>query len=128
MDGEGCQRKIRWGFIMALIERRSGTDGRSESEKQAAGERRSGIERRSRLASPGLMPSNEQLALFARRLKRAMRDEKGRGFFGVACGEDHFIFYSEVIRLIDWIDRTTASEAEPAAGSTKTTVRKVVLE
>ena len=87
---------------MGPIERRSGIDSRSESEKQIAGERRSGIERRSRLASTGLMPSNEQLVLFGRRLRRAMRDEKGRGFFGVASGEDHFTFYSEVVRLIDW--------------------------
>src|ERR1700686_1472515 len=67
---------------MSSIERRSGIDSRSESEKQISGERRSDTERRSRLASTGLMPSNEQLVLFVRRLKRAMRDEKGRSFFG----------------------------------------------
>ena len=70
------------------------------------------------------MPSNEQLALFARRLKRAMRDEKGRGFFGVASGEDHFTFYEEVVRLIDWIEHTAGSEVEPRAEPAKTTLRK----
>jgi hypothetical protein len=72
------------------------------------------------------MPSNEQLALFARRLKRAMRDEKGRGFFGVASGEDHFIFYAEVTRVIDWIDHTV-SEPGPAAEVAKPTLRKASL-
>ena len=102
---------------MALIERRSGIDSRSESERQTAGERRSGIERRSRLPPTGLMPSNEQLTLFARRLKRAMRDEKGRNFFGVASGEDHFTFYSEVTRLLDWIDHIAGSEGAPEIAS-----------
>jgi hypothetical protein len=107
---------------MELIERRSGIDTRSENEKQAIGERRSGIDRRSRLPSTGLMPSNEQLALFARRLRRAMRDEKGRNFFGVASGEDHFTFYSEVIRLLDWIEHVAGSggEQEAAAKSEET--------
>jgi len=102
---------------MGLIERRSGVDSRSESEREAVGERRSGIERRSRPLSTGLMPTNEQLALFARRLKRAIRDEKGRSFFGVASGEDHFTFYPDVIRLIEWIEHTAGSEGEPGARS-----------
>jgi hypothetical protein len=108
------------------IERRSGIDSRPESEKQIGGERRSGIERRSRLASKGVMPSNEQLALFARRLKRAMRDEKGRAFFGVTSGEDQFTLYPEVVRLIDWIEHTAGSEAEPGE-TAKPTPRKAVL-
>jgi hypothetical protein len=109
-----------------MIEGRSGIGSRSESERQIDGERRSGIERRSRLASKGEMPSNEQLALFARRLKRAMRDEKGRAFFGVASGEDQFTFYPEVVRLIDWIEHTAASEAEPGPEPAKPTLRKAV--
>jgi hypothetical protein len=109
---------------MALIERRSGTDSRAESEKQMAGERRAGIDRRTRAAPTGLMPTNEQLALFARRLKRAMRDEKGRGFFGVASGEDHFTFYSEVVRLIDWIEHTVDLDAGAVAEPAKPTLRR----
>ena len=112
---------------MSSIERRSGIDSRSESEKQISGERRSGTERRSRLPSTGLMPSNEQLAMFARRLKRAMRDEKGRGFFGVASGEDHFTYYSDVVRLLDWIEHTAGSEADPGAASANPTLRKAVM-
>jgi len=113
---------------MSSIERRSGIDSRSESEKQISGERRSGTERRSRLPPTGLMPSNEQLVVFARRLKRAMRDERGRGFFGVASGEDHFTYYSDVVRLIDWIEHTAASEAELETASAKTTLRKAVID
>jgi hypothetical protein len=112
---------------MSSIERRSGIDSRSESEKQISGERRSDTERRSRLASTGLMPSNEQLVLFARRLKRAIRDEKGRSFFGVASGEDHFTYYSDVVRLIDWIEHTAGSEADPGTASAKATLRKAVI-
>jgi hypothetical protein len=73
------------------------------------------------------MPSNEQLVLFARRLKRAMRDEKGRGFFGVASGEDHFTFYSDVVRLIDWIEQTAGSEAAPGVEPAKPSLRKTVI-
>jgi hypothetical protein len=112
---------------MASIERRSGIDSRSKDERQAVGERRSGIDRRSALPSTGLMPSKDQLALFARRLKRAMRDEKGRHFFGVASGEDHFTFYSEVVRLIDWIEHTVSSEGEGEAPPAKATLRKTAL-
>ncbi|WP_143039617.1 MULTISPECIES: hypothetical protein [Bradyrhizobium] len=112
---------------MSSIERRSGIDSRSESEKQSFGERRSSTERRSRLPSTGLMPSNDQLVLFARRLKRAMRDEKSRGFFGVASGEDHFTYYSDVVRLIDWIEHTAGSEAELGTASAKPTLRKAAI-
>ena len=112
---------------MSSIERRSGIDSRSESEKQISGERRSGTERKFHSPSTGLMPSNEQLALFARRLKRAMRDEKGRGFFGVASGEDHFTYYSDVVRLIDWIEHTAGSEADPGTASAKTSLRKAII-
>src|ERR1700675_191384 len=112
---------------MSSIERRSGIDSRSESEKQISGERRSDTDRRSRLASTGLMPSNEQMVLFVRRLKRAMRDETGRSFFGVASGEDHFTYYSEVVRLIDWIEHTAGSEPNPGTGSSKARRRKAVI-
>src|ERR1700761_9195678 len=100
---------------MALIERRSGSDLRSETEQQLIGERRAGIERRYRLASPGEIPSNEHLAMFARRLKRALRDTNGRGFFGVMSCEDHFTIHSDVSRLLDWIERI----AEPDIKATQ---------
>jgi hypothetical protein len=103
---------MQLGWAMGMIERRSGIDSRSESEQRAIGERRSGIERRLRLPTTGEMPSKEQLAVFARRLKRAMRDEKGRSFFGVASGEDHFTFFSEVIRVIEWIEHTVGPETD----------------
>lgn len=123
---EGVCRKLL-GKAMSLIERRSGIDSRSETEKQISGERRSGTERRCRLPSAGQMPSNEQLVLFVRRLKRAMRDEKGRGFFGVASGDDHFTYYSDVVRLIDWIEHAACSEAELGTASSTTTLRKAII-
>ncbi len=74
------------------------------------GERRSGLDRRTDRGSPKPMPSNEQLVLFARRLRRTMRDEKGRAFLGVATGEQDFSFYPEVIRLVEWIEGLPAAE------------------
>ena len=66
--------------------------------------------RRTQQASAKPMPSNEQLLLFARRLRRTMRDEKGRTFLGVAVGEQEFAFYPEVTRLVEWIESLPGAE------------------
>jgi hypothetical protein len=95
---------------MIVRERRSGIDTRSESEKQSVGERRSGVDRRTDRASAKQIPSDEQLLLFARRLRRTMRDEKGRAFLGVAVGEQVFSFYPEVTRLVEWIESLAGAE------------------
>jgi hypothetical protein len=73
-------------------------------------------------------PSNEQLALFARRLKRAMSNQESRRFFGVANGEDDFVSYPDVLRTVEWIeDLVNGKEDQPAppAGPKKITLRKV---
>ena len=89
----------------ANMDRRSGTDTRSEAEKQNTGERRSRIERRS---NPNIgsseQPSKDQLSLFAKRIRRAMRDEKGRCIFGVVLGENEFSGYADVLRSLAWIE------------------------
>ena len=109
-------------------ERRSGIDTRSENEKQLSGERRSRIDRRSDRAAMAPMPSSEQLALFARRLRRAMRDEKSRSFFGVASGEGDFTFYSDVVRPVEWIESLPhiAEAEQEAATPSKITLRKAI--
>ena len=84
------------------IERRSGTDTRSEAEAQLARERRSRIERRSGKVNE--QPSNDQLSLFAKRVRRAIRDENSRHIFGVPSGEDDFRGYPDVLRTLDWIE------------------------
>jgi hypothetical protein len=91
---------------MITGERRSGIDSRSEAEKLRIGERRSGTDRRAEPRTDP--PSNEQLALFARRLRRAMRDDKGRSFFGMTNGENDFALYPEVVRVVEWIERQSA--------------------
>ena len=96
---------------MITRERRSGIDTRSESEKQLLGERRAGNDRRTDRKSAKPMPSNEQLSLFARRLRRTMRDEKGRAFLGVSVGEQEFTFYPEVTRLVEWIESLAGAES-----------------
>ncbi|HEY3663796.1 MAG TPA: hypothetical protein VGL24_11640 [Chthoniobacterales bacterium] len=99
-----------------LGERRSGVDKRSELEKQLVGERRSGADRRTEGAPAGAArPSDAQLALFARRLRRALRSEKGREFFGVARGEDDFAVYPEVLKTVEWIESLAGTATEEAA-------------
>ena len=86
-------------------ERRSGIDTRSEAEKQRVGERRSQIVRRSdpnKRASQ--QPSTDQLSIFAKRVKRAMRDEKSRHFFCIASGENDFRGHADVLRVLEWIE------------------------
>ena len=108
----------------ATVERRSGLDTRSELEKQQMGERRSGIDRRAEsgasTAAQGNVarPTDAQLALFARRLRRALRGEKSRDFFGVARGEYDFAIYPEVLKTVEWIESlagTAADDGQPAS-------------
>jgi hypothetical protein len=114
--------------MRTLEDRRSGIDTRSESDKQLMGERRSGVNRRSdtKTIRVGLKPTNEQLALFARRLRRASSSERGRDFFGVARGEYDFAIYPDVLRTVEWIDRLISSaeeESEQPANTGKITPR-----
>jgi hypothetical protein len=86
-------------------DRRSERDTRSEAEKQLIGQRRSQIDRRSnhdRGASK--QPSKDQLSLFAKRVRRAMRDERSRHCFGLASGENDFSGYVDVLRSLEWIE------------------------
>jgi hypothetical protein len=84
------------------VERRSGVDTRSEEERRLTGERRSQIDRRAGRASE--QPSKEQLSLFAKRVRRAIRDENSRHVFGVSSGEGDFSGYPDVLRTLDWIE------------------------
>jgi hypothetical protein len=102
-----------------MIERRSGVDTRSEADKQLVGERRSGTDQRVHEAAP----SSEQLALFARRIRRVMRDVNGRHLLGVAIGEGHFTIYADVIRVIEWIEQLAGST--PSEDRQKPSLRKV---
>jgi hypothetical protein len=80
-------------------------DTRPDAEKQMIGERRSTILRRS---GPNKMvgqrPSADQLSIFAKRVKRAVRDEKSRHFFGVAAGENDFKVHADVLRVLEWLE------------------------
>lgn len=92
-----------------MIDRRSGIDSRPEAEKRLIGERRSGADRR---VLSGSLPSSDQLALFSRRIRRAMRDEQGRHFLGVAIGEGHFTIYPEVVRVVEWIEQLAGANGQ----------------
>ena len=97
--GLGADRRV-------TRDRRSGADTRSDAERQMVGERRSQIVRRedqNRGASE--QPSAEQLSLFTKRVKRAMRDEKSRHFFCVASGENDFRGHADVLRVLEWIEK-----------------------
>lgn len=52
-----------------------------------------------------------------------MRDEKGRAHFGVANGEQDFSVFSDVIRVVEWIERMSVVEAEPQG---RPTLRRAV--
>jgi hypothetical protein len=104
-------------------DRRSGIDTRSEAEKELIGERRSGIDRRAVDRPAPAAPSNEQLALFARRLRRIMRDEKSRTHLGVASAEQEFTFFPDVIHVVAWIERLSAVQTEPQP---RPTLRKAI--
>jgi hypothetical protein len=91
-------------------DRRSGIDSRADTEKQLIGDRRSGVDRRSekRAIQRSAGPSNEQLALFVRRVRRALGGQSGREFFGVTRGEYDFALYPDVLRTIEWLVVTLA--------------------
>jgi hypothetical protein len=103
-----------------MLERRSGTDSRSDEEKQRVGERRSGTERR---APRGAQPPNDQLALFAKRVGRILRDETARHLLGTAVGEGQYTIFPEVARTIEWIEQL-AGQIEPPEPAQKATLRK----
>lgn len=103
-----------------MLERRSGTDSRPDEEKQRVGERRSGTERR---APRGSQPPNDQLALFAKRLRRILRDETGRHLLGTAVGEGQYTIFPDVARTVEWIEQL-AGQIEPSEPVQKATLRK----
>ncbi|MFO1107549.1 MAG: hypothetical protein U1E61_00040 [Bradyrhizobium sp.] len=108
---------------MMIDDRRSGIDTRSEAEKQLVGERRSGIDRRVIDRPAPTTPSSEHLALFARRLRRIMRDEKGRNYLGIANSEQEFAPFPDVAHVVAWIERLSAAQTEPAV---RPTLRKAI--
>ena len=108
---------------MMIRDRRSGIDTRSDAEKQLIGERRSNIDRRAADRPAPATPSKEQLALFARRLRRIMRDEKGRSHLGVANAEQEFAFFPDVVHVVAWIEGLSTVETEPQA---RPTLRKAI--
>ena len=111
------------GNMMTANERRSGIDIRTDAEKQLAGERRSGVDRRTSEQSAPTIPANEQLALFARRLRRIMRDEKARSYFGIASAEQEFTFFPDVIRIAEWIERLSTADVQH---QTRPSLRKAI--
>jgi hypothetical protein len=92
-------------YRRVVKDRRSDSDTRSEMEKQLTGERRSGIARRTNdVRRASVHPSSDQLSLFAKRVRRAMRDDRGRHSFGVASGDGDFTAYADVLRSLEWIE------------------------
>jgi hypothetical protein len=131
IEGSAMDNDFRSDAHNRTVEdRRSGIDTRPESEKMLIGERRSGKDRRSEQRTiPDLRPSNQQLALFARRLRRALGSERAREFFGVARGEYDFSVHPDVLRTLEWIEDSAASgekEAVQPANPEKISLRKVL--
>jgi hypothetical protein len=109
--------------------RRSGTDTRSDADKQLSGERRSGLDRRdaTRTTQATVKPGSEQLALFARRVRRALSSERGRDFFGVSRGEYDFAVYPDVLRTLEWLETLAkGEESGQSADHAKISLRKAL--
>jgi hypothetical protein len=73
-------------------------------------------------------PSNDQLALFVRRVRRATNSEKSRHCFGVAPGEQEFLLFPEVLRTLDWLESLCGTDTVPSehpSGRGKTILRKI---
>src|SRR3954452_2352437 len=96
---------------MRIEDRRSGVDTRPEAQKRLVGERRSGMDRRT-IDTDLTTPATEQLALFAGRLRRTMRDQSSRIHLGVANGETDFVIYPDVTRIVEWIERLAEVQPE----------------
>lgn len=113
-----------------IEDRRGGTDTRGDAEKQLIGERRSGLDRRSATTSTyaRVKPASEQLALFARRVRRALSSERARDFFGVARGEYDFSAYPDVLRTLEWLESIASGDAsERSANQEEIVIRKALL-
>jgi hypothetical protein len=52
-----------------------------------------------------------------------MRDQSGRGHFGIASGENEFAFFPDVVRVVEWIERLIAVESEQ---QTRPTLRRAI--
>ena len=52
-----------------------------------------------------------------------MRDQNGRGHLGVSNGEQEFVFFPDVLRVVEWIEHLSAAESEH---QTRPTLRKAV--
>jgi hypothetical protein len=99
------QTNLMGGNRRVTRDRRSGSDTRTEADRQIVGERRSQIVRRfNQDRGTSRQPSTDQLSLFAKRVKRAMRDEKSRHLFCIASGEGDFRAHADVLRVLEWIE------------------------
>lgn len=47
-----------------------------------------------------------------------MRGREGRSYFGVASAKHEFAFFPDVIRVVEWIERISAADAEHQARPT----------
>ncbi len=72
-------------------------------------------------------PSNEQLALFAKRIRRAIGNERTRHCFGVPLEEHVFTLFPDVVRTLEWIEAGGEAEnSSPQGQPQRPTLRKKV--
>jgi hypothetical protein len=70
-------------------------------------------------------PTNEQLALFAKRVRRATSNERTRHHFGVPSEEQVFALFPDVMRTLEWIEAGAGAEnSSPQGQSPRPTLRK----
>ena len=72
-------------------------------------------------------PTNEQLALFAKRVRRAISNETTRHHFGVSSEEYVFALFPDVMRTLEWIEAGVGAESSsPQGQSPRPTLQKKV--
>jgi hypothetical protein len=56
-----------------------------------------------------VIPSEQQLSLFVKRVRRAMQDAKSRHFFCIQSDEDLARGYPDVLRVLEWIEEAATT-------------------
>lgn len=56
-----------------------------------------------------IVPSEQQLSLFVKRVRRAMQDGKSQHFFCIQSEEDQARGYPDVMRVLEWIEEAATT-------------------
>lgn len=110
-----CQEVENSGFIHDVFECTKCRSTQSFVTPAHANPQRQPMARVQRSLHPGrsekiiLVPSEQQLSLFVKRVRRAMQDAKSRHLFCTQT-EDDARGYPDVLRVLEWIEDSVAAD------------------